>query len=192
MRPEIRDGLVKAVYWISDKIVSGLVAFIKLIPPADRRLTDWTTRLLQLMLRHRAISLVILILIPTIMFILDEDGLLEPISDALDMFTELVSNLPFDLLLLVFLPGMALAISLIMFRKQLGFGAACRLVFYAVLARLIYLAALAVIIMFLLQLTPLTADRRGRLPGAAIETADLAKLPNATGEWWRRSGLNLT
>lgn len=181
MRPEIWDGLVKAIYWISDKIVSGSVALVKLIPSVDRRLADWATRLLQLMLRHRGVSLAILILVPTILFVLGEDGLLDPISDALDMFTDLVSSLPFDLLLLIFVPGAALAIGLVMFRRQLGFGEACRLVFYAVLARLFYLTALAVILMILLQLTPLTADRRGGLPGAAVSVAALADLPIARG-----------
>lgn len=175
IRPEIRDGLVKAVYWSSDKIVSGLVALIRLIPPADRRLTGWTTRLMQLMLRHRGISLGILIGLPTLLFILGEDGLLDPISDALDTFIDLVSNLPLDLMLLIFIPGAALAIGLIMFRRQVGFGEACRLVFYAVLARLFYLTALAVIIMILLQFTPLMAGRHSWLSKPPVSIAGLAQ-----------------
>lgn len=89
LKPEIGEALLRIIYWTIDKINKGLLAFISFIPSADRRLTDWATKLLQLMLRHRAISLAILIALPILLFILGEGGLLEPLSDALDMFTDL-------------------------------------------------------------------------------------------------------
>lgn len=170
LKSEVGQIILKVIYWATDKINKGLLAFIHFIPPADRRLTAWTTDLMRLMLRHRAISLAVLIVLPALLFILGEDGLLDPLSDALDMFTELASNLPFDLLALILIPGAALVIGFYMFRRKIGFGEACRLVFYAIFARLFYLTVLAFIIMFFLQFTPLKADRRSQTQMPAAGT----------------------
>lgn len=99
------------------------------------------------------------------------------------MFTELASNLPFDLLALIFIPGAALVIGFYMFRRKAGFGEACRLVFYAIFARLFYLTVLAFIIMFLLQFTPLKADRRSQIQLPVAGTLAAARIPELRFDW---------
>ena len=155
------SAVKKAFLWSCDKIVTGAVKGVKLIPPADRKLTEWTTRLLQAMMRHKIISLVALIVVPafSILF-LEGDGILDPVSDALDVVLDVLTSLPFDLMLPLVLLGAAVGIGIIMYRRKVGLGEAAQIVFYAIFARAFYLTVILVVVIFILQLTPLKGDRR--------------------------------
>lgn len=154
-------GLKDAFLWICEKIVTGVVKGVKLIPPADRRLTEWTVKLLRAMMRHKIASLVVLALVPAFSFlVLEADGILDPVSDALDVVLDILTSLPFDIMVPLILLGSVVGIGLIMYRRKVGPGQAAKIVFLAVFARVVYLTVILVLVIFLLQLTPLKSDRR--------------------------------
>ena len=163
MKESAWSAFKKAVIWSSDKIVTGAVKGVKLIPPADRHLTEWTTKLLQLMMKHKLVSLVLLVVVPAFCFLfLEADGILDPLSDALDVVTDVLSSLPFDLMLPLVLLGAAAGIGLMMHRRKISLGEAAKVVFYAIFARVFYLTVLLIIVIFFLQLTPLKGNRQDR------------------------------
>lgn len=164
VREEVKTELKNIFFWICEKIVNGSAALIRGIPAADRRLTGWATRLLELMFRHRLVSAAAIVIIALVMIIAGDDGLLEPVWDTLDALADLATTLPFDVLLLVIILGSGLALGLVMYRRRVGFGQAAGLVFYGLAARLFYLTVLVGLVMFLLQFTPLKSDRRGQAP----------------------------
>jgi len=151
----------KAFVWTCDKIVAGTVKAVKLIPPTDRKLTEWTTKLLRLMMKHKLVSLVALVVLPAFaVLFLEADGILDPVSDALDVITDVLTSLPFDLMLPLILIGAAVGIGLVMRRRKAGLGEAARIVFYAIFARAFYLTVILAAVIFFLQLTPLKGNRR--------------------------------
>ena len=172
---ESTGAVKKAFLWSCDKIVAGAVGAVKLIPPADRKLTERTTRLLQTMMRHKVISLAALIVVPAFcLLFLEADGILDPVSDALDVVFDVLTSLPFDLLLPLVLLGAAVGIGLMMHRRKIGPGEAAKIVFYAIFARAFYLTVILVVVIFLLQLTPLKGDRRNT---DAIIPVKISQLP---------------
>ena len=161
MKDSAWNAFKRAFVWSCDKIVTGAVGAVKLIPPADRKLTEWTTKLLQLMMRHKLVSLVALVGGPAFSFLfLEADGILDPISDALDVVTDVLTSLPFDLMVPLVLLGAAVGIGLIMHRRKVGLREAAKIVFYAIFARAFYLTVILVAVIFFLQLTPLKGNRR--------------------------------
>ena len=161
MRTNILKGLKTAFLWTCDKIVTGTVEGIKRLPALDRQLTGRTRRLLEIMFQHKLISLIVLVFIPTFaLLFLEADGFFEPVSDAFDTLADVLGSIPFDILAIAVLLGSALGIAVIKFKRGISWREAARAVFYAVLARVVYMMLILIFIMMLLQATPLKTERR--------------------------------
>ena len=169
-----REGgrLKRAFFWTCDKIVTGTVEAFKRLPALDRRLTDWTWRLLTVMARYKWLSLIVLVLVPTFaLLFLEADGLFEPISDAFDAVTDVLGTIPFDMLALAVLLGSAAAAAVIKIKRAVTWAEAGRVVLRAVAARVVYLMLILIIVMMLLQATPLKTERR--LPAKRVVSGEM-------------------
>jgi len=174
MRTETGNGggkLKRAFFWACDKIVTGTVEGFKRLPALDRQLTDWTWRLLTVMSRHKWLSLIVLVFVPTFaLLFLEADGLFEPISDAFDTLADVLGTIPFDMLALAVLLGSGAAVMIIKIRRAITWGEAGRVVLRAVAARVVYLMLILIIVMMLLQATPLKTERR--LPAKRVVSGE--------------------
>ncbi|UQZ89976.1 hypothetical protein C4J81_12490 [Deltaproteobacteria bacterium Smac51] len=155
------NGLKRAFLWSCDKIVMGTILFFKTLPKVDRKLTTWTIELLKFMLRHPMASIFVLVFVPTFsFFVLEADGFFEPVSDTIDMFTDVVGALPPDILAVLLFLGIVVATVVIKIKKGITIGESLKTVFYAVAARIFYLVIIMMLVMFILQFTPLKKDRQ--------------------------------
>lgn len=174
MKAKLWAGFKNFAFWASDKIVTGFVAAVKFLPVADRFLAHWAGRLLTLMLAHKIVSLIILAALPLFsFFVLEEDGLFEPLSDALDIFLDIFELLPLELILIGLPLGLAAAILAFKYKRNLSFGQAAKEAFFAFGSRLIYLFIIMMILMLLLQLSPLKGSSKHSpaLGGPGVEEA---------------------